>query len=56
MSQVAKDFGISQSCLVRWVAEVQDDLYSATLFAEEALSLARYFGDDAEAALAPFSV
>jgi predicted ATPase/class 3 adenylate cyclase len=38
------------------LAEVHDDLQAATLFAEEALSLARYFGDNAEAARALFSL
>jgi predicted ATPase/class 3 adenylate cyclase len=38
------------------LAEVQDDFQSATDFAEEALSLARYFGDNAEAARALFSL
>ncbi len=38
MSQVAKDFGISQSCLVRWVrrAEIEDGVRDGVTLAEEA--------------------
>jgi transposase len=38
MSQVAKDFGISQSCLVRWVrrAEIEDGGRDGLTHAEEA--------------------
>ena len=38
LSQVAKDFGISQSCLVRWVrrAEIEDGVRDGLTHAEEA--------------------
>ncbi len=38
MSQVAKDFGISESCLHRWVkrAEIEDGLRDGLTLAEEA--------------------
>jgi transposase len=38
MSRVAKDFGISESCLVRWVkrAEIEDGVRDGLTLAEEA--------------------
>jgi transposase len=38
MSQIASDFGISQSCLVRWVkrAEIEDGVRDGLTLAEEA--------------------
>ena len=38
LSQIAKDFGISESCLHRWVkrAEIEDDVREGLTLAEEA--------------------
>jgi len=38
MSQIAKDFGVSESCLHRWVkrAEIEDGLREGLTLAEEA--------------------